>query len=277
MTAMIGTDPELFLRDGRTGGVVPGVGLIGGTKKRPRPMEGLPDGFAIQEDNVMLEFNIPPAKDVGQFSEYVEAGLDYARNFIRIKQEHLELDIGHCSRMFTHEQLSSTQARVFGCSADYNAHEQGRALPTPNPDDLIDGDHAWRFSGGHVHLGYESEIPHFVVGAFADVFLGLPSVSLDKQGIRRTLYGSAGRFRPTAHGLEYRTLSNFWIWDDSTRRQIGQRAFNLLYLLTESESNVQRLFAEIPWPDVVAAINTEDERKAADLIAYLRCDLGMDV
>ena len=277
MTAMIGADPELFLRDGRTGAVVPGVGLIGGSKDKPLPMKELAKGFALQEDNVMLEFNIPPASTAMQFSKFIQDALDYSGNFIRIKQEHLEFDVGHCSRMFSHEQLVSDQAKLFGCSADYNAHEQGRALPTPDPDALVVEDGAWRFAGGHVHFGYKSDVPHFVVGALADVYLGLPSVALDKQGIRRTLYGSAGRYRPTAHGLEYRTLSNFWIWDAHLREQIGFRALSLIDSLAGDQEALQKTFAEIPWPDVIDAINSEDEGKAADLITYLRADLRMSI
>ena len=277
MTMTIGADPELFIRDSRTGSVVPIVGLIGGTKDHPIAMEGMADGFAMQEDNVMLEFNIPASATSRRFSRNIESALDYALNFIRIKSEHLEFDVGRCSRMFTTDQLSSKQARIFGCSADFGAYEQGQPLPTPNPDDLVDGDAAWRFSGGHVHLGYDSEVPDFVVASFADIYLGLPSVALDKQGIRRTLYGSAGRFRPTPWGIEYRTLSNYWIWDGGLRTTIGNNAFMLLRLVeSKDKSALQRLYAEIPWTDVRAAINEEDFTKAADLITYLSNDLRME-
>ena len=277
MTAMIGTDPELFLRDGDTGAVVSGVGLIGGTKDEPLQMEGLAPGFAVQEDNVMMEFNIPPASNVDEFSLYVGQALEYCRSLVRTTGQSMELDIGTCSRLFNNEQLANPQAQVFGCSADFNAHEQGRALRPPNPDSLYNdaGTGAWRFAGGHVHLGYTSEVPDFVAGAMCDVYLGLPSIALDKQGIRRGLYGSAGRYRPTDHGLEYRTLSNFWIWDEGLRRDIAMRTFNLMYRLEGDMGNLQRLFAEIPWPDVQDAINTENVTKAADLITYLNRDLQM--
>ena len=60
MTATIGADPEILLRDSDY--LYRSVeGLIGGTKNAPVPIEGLPSGFGAQEDNVMLEFNIPPA------------------------------------------------------------------------------------------------------------------------------------------------------------------------------------------------------------------------
>lgn len=275
MSASIGADPELFIRDNRTGGVVPIVGLVGGTKAKPIPMIGLSEGFAVQEDNVMLEFNIPPARRATAFAGNIARAVDYVRNLIRIRSEFLELDIGYCSRVFSFEQLDTPQARLFGCSKDYNAHEQGQGLPAPSPDDLVTEGGAWRFSGGHVHLGYTSDAPDFVVGALCDLYLGLPCVALDKQGMRRTLYGSAGRYRPTTWGIEYRTLSNFWIWDERLRLSIGERTLQLINRLENDTAELQRWFAEVPWADVVKAINTEDEGMAADLIMYCSRDLGM--
>lgn len=43
-----------------------------------------------------------------------------------------------------------------------------------------------------------------------DLFLGVPSILLDKDERRRDLYGKASAYRDTTFGLEYRVLSNFW-------------------------------------------------------------------
>lgn len=271
----LGADPELFLRDERTGAATSVVGLIGGTKAAPLPMEGLATGFAVQEDNVMCEFNIPACNTSRRFSRSIGGGLDWIGELVRTSLPHHTLDVGACSRMFSAEQLENKQAMVFGCSPDFNAHRQGEACRSVKPAELVEQDGAWRFAGGHVHIGYESEAPDFVAAAFADVFLGLPSVSLDKQGIRRTLYGQAGRYRPTSYGIEYRSLSNFWIWDRRVADDIGKRAYSLGALLEGDAASLQRMYTEVPWIDVQAAINTEDEEKAADLIAYLSRDLAI--
>lgn len=273
----LGSDPELFLRDTRTGSVHSAVGLIGGTKSKPIPMDGLAEGFAMQEDNVMVEFNIPPATSGQRFARRIAEGLTHINHVVRTTGLPLELDIGACARMFQHGQLNNRQAQMFGCSPDFNAHQQGQAWPVIKAESLLNDEGGWRFAGGHVHMGYDSEIPDFVVAAFADVFLALPSVSLDQQGERRALYGQAGRYRPTEWGIEYRTLSNFWIWDQSLSRAIGDKAYCLAALIEGSMEEVQRLYAEVPWPDVQDAINTENEEKACDLITYLRNDLGMEV
>ena len=274
----LGSDPELFLRDIRTGGVVSAVGLIGGTKQAPIPMEGMPEGYAMQEDNVMVEFNVPPTSTTARFARSITSALDHINHVVRTTREDLVLDTGSCARLFRHDQLDNPQARMFGCSPDFNAHEQGQPWPRIDPELLTVGEEgAWRFAGGHVHIGYESSAPEFVAAAFADVFIGLPSVGLDKQGLRRELYGKAGRYRPTSFGIEYRTLSNFWIWDPSLAKQVGERAYRLGAMLEGDMSTLQRLYAEVPWIDVQDAINSEDLEKAADLLTFLRNDLAMEV
>ena len=53
-----------------------------------------------------------------------------------------------------------------------------------------------------------------------------------------------------------------------------ERALALGHMLEGDTGELQTMFAEVPWQDVQAAINEEDEEKAADLIAYLSQDLG---
>jgi hypothetical protein len=274
----IGADPEVFVKDSRTGGVIPVCGLLGGTKDKPIPIEELGEGYAVQEDNVMAEFNIPPCTSYQKFDKAISQALDAVANLVRTKSEHFSLDYAS-ARMFSHEMLDSAQARMFGCSADYNAHSQGEAVAAVNPRDLEQAEGAWRFAGGHVHLGYklpdEMEIPDYVVAQFADVFLGLPAVALDQQGERRNRYGQAGRFRPTAYGIEYRTLSNFWIFDAGLRQEIGHKAIQLGLLLERNFERLQPLYHEVPWMDVKTAIDTENVDLAADLLAYITNDLKL--
>jgi len=49
-----------------------------------------------------------------------------------------------------------------------------------------------------------------------DLYLGVPSVLMDKGELRKQLYGKAGAYRMKPYGVEYRTLSNFWIFSDTT-------------------------------------------------------------
>jgi hypothetical protein len=268
----IGADPELFVRDINTGGVVPICGMIGGTKSEPIPMEDRPSGYAVQEDNVMLEFNIPASSSSRHFMQSIRLGLESIANLIRIRNLPIELDYAN-ARLFSQEQLQHPQAAEFGCSPDFNGYQMGKPF-RPIEAARLGG---WRFAGGHVHLGYEgTEVPHHVVAQFCDLFLGLPSVALDKQGERRRRYGQPGRFRPTEYGIEYRTLSNFWIFEPSLARDIGARALQVCGLI-ENPKRAQEVFAQVPWADVKSAIFNEIDDLAADLVAYLRSDLHLEV
>ena len=58
----IGADPELFLINTETGKVVSSIGIIPGEKGNPYRSKDMPKGFGLEIDNILAEFNIPPAK-----------------------------------------------------------------------------------------------------------------------------------------------------------------------------------------------------------------------
>ena len=197
----IGCDPELFLKyDGKYKSA---VGLIGGSKECPLPIDK--DGHAIQEDNVTVEFNIPPADDVGAFRASIHKVLDHIRGIL----PGYELDTASAAS-FPAEELNTDKAQEFGCEPDYDAWRMCMN-DKPNAEDKN-----LRSCGGHVHVGsaIAQKKPIEVVRAM-DLFLGVPSVIKDHGELRKNLYGKAGCFRQKKFGIEYRTLSNFWIFDDS--------------------------------------------------------------
>lgn len=271
----LGTDPELFLKDDRTGGVVPACGLIGGRKGRPLNLGG---GYGLQEDNVMVEFNVPPAHTAKRFVSNVREGVERSFEHIKSKAPHLSFDDAS-ERLFSDELLNSAPGALeFGCSQDYDAYGQGAPFSSVDPDNLRDEGGAWRFAGGHIHLGYDAkfQVPNFVVASFADVFLGLPAVGIDQQPRRRGLYGAPGRFRPTSYGIEYRVLSNFWLMDSGVCQDVAVRAERLgLFMESVSEARLHKLFKEIPWADVTKAITDEDPDRAADVLAFVSTDLKL--
>jgi hypothetical protein len=86
---------------------------------------------------------------------------------------------------------------------------------------------------------------------FIDLFTAIPSVLLDpgESGkARRELYGKAGAFRYTPYGLEYRTLSNYWMADIalfSLVTGLSRFAINLsgAVLMRDKASNIMLLKA----------------------------------
>ena len=262
----LGADPEFFVASETMDGIFPEpiVGLLGGTKKKPirLPM----DGFFVQEDNVMAEYNIPPTSDAGTFQHHIVTGRRLVLD--RLRERHPETDwTAHnlSSIEFSPEQLDSPQARTFGCSPDFDAYSQGAPLQPVRPE-LVGN---WRFAGGHLHIGYKHfapDIPEFVVAAFCDAFISLEIIrhGMDVQGERRRFYGTAGRYRQTEYGIEYRTLSNQWTLASHAAEHVAMLASQLGPLLAD-EKQCRVHYNELPWLDIRNAINREDRMLAMQL------------
>lgn len=203
----IGCDPEIFLVDA-AGAYVSAIDKIGGSKAHPRPLPVLGKGYAVQEDNVAIEFNIPPAEDMSELKNNV--------NKVKLYLQEQITKMGYTfskesAAVFPLHELMHPAAQVFGCDPDFDAWKNGAINPKPKAND-------WRLRscGGHVHIGekIESESSAISLIKWMDLMAGVPSVVLDKGDQRKQLYGKRGAYRLKPYGVEYRVLSNFWIWDD---------------------------------------------------------------
>ena len=222
MPFTIGADPEVFfIKDGR---YVPAIGLVGGTKESPRRL----DIGAVQEDNVMAEFNIPPASTEEEFSKYIFQMLGVVKKIA--KETGHKVDIVPYAT-FDGELLKHPQAINIGCIPDFNAWTY-KKNPTMDADTLGN----IRVAAGHIHIGVPNPdiMPNFRtnLARACDIFLGIPSLFIDSDVTRRNFYGRAGAFRPKAYGIEYRVLSNKWIEEKYLRRWVfkqTQYAVNYAY------------------------------------------------
>lgn len=211
----VGSDPEAFLRD-KNGLLVSSIDIrLPGTKANPfKTLHG-----SIQQDNVLAEFNSIPADNLSDFIKNHKLIIDDLKDIL--KPLDLQLDF-IASALCPSEMLVHPQARMVGCSPDYNVWT-GKA----NRRADYDGNDI-RAAGGHVHISFDqavnnNEARHQMVQAL-DLVLCLPSVLLDPDTDRRKFYGKAGSFRPKDaqkerrpdpyDGIEYRSLSNFWLKDE---------------------------------------------------------------
>jgi hypothetical protein len=243
----VGADPELFFRNQEK--LISVVGILGGSKTNPYPIG---NGCAIQEDNVAAEFCIPPANDAKEFVASINFALSDINN--RAAKLGLTLAALTASGEFSKDQLNNRQARTFGCDPDFNAYT-GEPNPRPRSDNKL-----LRSAGGHVHVGTDKDIVDVV--QTLDLLLGVPSVLIDKDEERRKLYGKAGCFRPKPYGVEYRTLSNFWIWDNKTIEWVYHRVGEAISFCDEfikevSPEETQR---------IVNTINNNDKDTAELLV-----------
>ena len=243
----IGADPEFFLRN--NDGLVSAIGKIGGSKQLPREIS--PVGHAVLEDNVAVEFNIPPSTSSREFIE----NLNFVLSYLRKNIGNLSFAEGVASASFPEDELNCPEAFIFGCEPDFNAWT-GRKNKSPRADDFT-----LRSAGGHVHVG--TDLDKIQVIRAMDLYLGVPSVLLDTDTRRRQLYGKPGAFRPKEYGVEYRTLSNFWIWKDSLKEWVFRQTEKALdFVASGKEISSQSGI------DIRRAINTGNANLVKSLHAY---------
>jgi len=258
----LGCDPELFLK--QAGAFHSAFGVVTGTKDKPTPLEK----GAVQVDGMALEFNISPAENAQQFVENIGEVMKQIRSAIN---PDIEFDYSSTVHL-TEDYLKQRQpAEVeLGCDPDYNAWS-GEVNPKPEQGRPM------RTAGGHIHLGFGKdivwtenmiEVGHKIIH-LCDVFLGIPSVLVDPDVERRSMYGKAGAFRFKEYGVEYRSLSNFWI----KTPELQTWAFNqaeLAYMAFFEYDDIMKAISDY---DVQEVINNSDKESAKAIVELLGIQL----
>ena len=197
-----GSDPELMLV--KNGTFYSAIGIVPGDKDRRHKISG----HEYYYDNVLAECAIKP----GQNKKDVLAQMrDCLQKYARLVAPYKL--VPQASHDFPKLALQHRSAREIDCSPECCAYTMKQIK---HADNML-AKTTLRSAGGHIHLGtglakelYGCE---FIV-RMLDLFLGLPSIYIDHDKTaknRKKLYGQAGRFRRPKHGVEYRTLGNFWI------------------------------------------------------------------
>lgn len=211
----IGADPEFFLQ--KDGDFVSAHGLIPGTKKNPLPVEK----GAVQVDGIALEFNIDPASSYEEFQGNLDQVLGALLKMVPDFQPLQEVSV------VLSEDVKKTipkEALIIGCNSDIDAYEE-EENPTPDQDNPV------RAAGGHIHIGGiftagDTKITQWRtamrLSRLMDKYVGVYSLLWDDDTFRRQIYGKAGACRLKPYGLEYRCLSNAWLF----KRPITEFVFN---------------------------------------------------
>jgi hypothetical protein len=203
-TIMVAGDPEFFVE--QRGTIISSRGLLGGTKKKPTPLTY----GSVQEDNIMLEFNIIPAAERDEFL----ANIDNIWGEISGKLIEFDATLSRDPEVEMDDRLAYLkEAQEFGCAPDYDAW---RGCANEKPD--LDGTR-WRFAAGHIHTSVGRKMSwdeQRNCAKWMDATVGVYCTLYDHAVRRQPYYGTAGRFRPTKYakdnyGIEYRVPSNFWV------------------------------------------------------------------
>lgn len=248
-TLTIGADPELFLVDPNSGKFISSIDRIGGTKDQPFSIDG---GCAVQEDNVAVEFNIPPSKTVQEFIDSCDNALNYLT--WAAGNQGLNLMVVPSAK-FDDDQLQDARALQFGCEPDFNAWQDGKRNPRPKAKNTH-----LRSAGGHIHVGGVGDLDPKEVVRFLDWTIGVPMVLHDEDVERRQLYGRAGAYRPKSYGLEYRTPSNAWL-----AKRMHAWVFGQVHKAVADVDNGRSISKEIG-EMIQQAINTSDRKLAQELV-----------
>lgn len=262
----IGSDPEFFIVENSSNRVISSTRMIPGSKEEPISLEyELGKGFSIQKDNVLVEACVPPVLTAGEmhsnimlFKNYVEEVL--LKGAFKI--------VNMPSHTMDDSELTDDSTRVFGCSQSINAWTE-----SVNPSPTVEDNPNFRSAGGHIHISYEGHniFTNFELIKWCDLFLGVPSVLLDKDIERRKLYGKAGEMRHTSFGCEYRTLSNYWVFNP----EITEFLFQQLHKAME--------FADVEFFDdedsikIQTCINTNSKELAKELCEKFNIQINQTI
>jgi hypothetical protein len=222
-----GCDPELFLSSGGH--------IVGAERFIPR--EGLSghNGIASNKavlDGVQVELHPAPMACREQLGQCLASSFRTLKGHLKKHKYDAQVSFQGVVEVPKEElERLSAAARTLGCAPSQNIHGSPSIALSE-----ITAEYRVRSAGGHIHIGlpktkgvgYDSwkgtyKVPpapdrdHFPADRLVpllDILVGNTCVLLDRdpqQVERRKVYGRAGEYREPPHGIEYRTLSNFWL------------------------------------------------------------------
>lgn len=247
---MFGADPEFFFsKDGA---------VIGAEKVLPK--EGIP-GIII--DGVQAEFNIKPDTCRQRFSGSLRTCFLQTELLLG---KGVTADFSQTVTVTEKEMQSlSKEAQQFGCAPSKNAYQEaGLSIQDAST-------YRYRSAGGHIHLGLQVQNPEHLV-KLLDILLGNTCVLLDRDPgnvERRKVYGRAGEYRLPAHGLEYRTLSNFWLRDYKLTSFVLAMA-RFAVCVADSPEASKAVIEAVSMKDIRNAINLNDYDLAMENFLHIR-------
>lgn len=256
----IGMDPELFLRDDK-GNIVPSDQLV---PEKGMHVWGGYGKLEVVRDGVQVELHPRPhmcRANLGNELTGIIRGLIGKAAAKGLKVDFTQT-IEIPKKQFDKLPMPSKQ---LGCMPSLNVYDKNPTIKV-NPNT-----YRKRSAGGHIHIGIDKryvktpeEAPNFV--KLLDLFLGIPSVLIDRDpnaAIRRRNYGRAGEYRLPKHGIEYRTLSNYWMRDYRLMSFVTgmARLVHELFVsskITTGDLITSKIIKEVNWKAVRKAINTND-------------------
>lgn len=285
----MGSDPEFFFRkDGN---------VIGSEKVIPENGLHHMRGYGkIVRDGVQAELN-PHATMCRQTAcTNIQQVFSVLAGTLKQKKNNgVTIDISRVVDVSKQEMDTlSKKSKTFGCAASMNANiKKIDKISNITVDPTV---YLKRSAGGHLHLGYpkpyseedfDREIhvydntsakiqqarwvqgydrarnPEIII-PLLDIIVGNTCVLLDRDEgniERRKVYGKAGEYRTPAHGIEYRTPSNFWLQSPHLASMVYGLARQAVEMAVQSDDDnnyLKELKKLVSMADIEKAINNND-------------------
>lgn len=244
----LGMDPEAFLR-GSDGKII--------TSDQVIPIDDANMKRYLSRDGVQMEFHTSYFACRESGAAYLSTGMTYLKGLLAKTSS--TVDWSQVLEL-TQEEFDSLDAasRKLGCEPSLNLYDADAKVGVDQETYRI------RSAGGHIHFGVASQFDPSLGFAqcrmdqwetrmvtLCDLIIGNTCVLLDRDPLnatRRQVYGRAGEYRLPKHGLEYRTLSNFWL----ISYPMMSLVFNLAKLVySVLHSNVETLQGfDVPAPNM---------------------------
>ena len=161
--------------------------------------------------------------------------------------------------------LQTRNAQEFGCEPDFNVWTRSINNRPSATDSTL------RSAGFHIHIGYKNkseEIDEYLVKAL-DLFLSVPATIVEPDNQRKQLYGKAGAFRFKDYGVEYRSLSNYFINSDSLMKWVFDNTQTAIDFL--NQRGIDEI--EIMGKEIQEAVNNNNKVLANQIIRQFNIPL----
>jgi hypothetical protein len=274
----LGADPEAFVKKGDM--IVASETVL--------PPAGLP---GVVRDGVQVEFHPVPFTCRANLANSLAGDIKVLHNHLKRGGADYSICLTPVVELSEAEMAAlPPNARVLGCQPSLNIYDPGATVNVP-------ANYPIRSAGGHIHIGLTGHVDGRANGGYPklhtkanavriiqamDILVGNTCVLLDRdkmQPIRREVYGRAGEYRLPSYGVEYRTLSNFWLQAHPLWSLVGGLTKLVVGIFTTEEMGVyvpsgekdawgydtfhySREFS--PYDELLKRVSPEQVRKAID-------------
>lgn len=269
-----GTDPEYAVINAKTN--KPVIVNLPGTKAEPFP---LTKDVSIQADGVSAEFCVSPTKTPEEFVAIHMKAFELGRAFVKNISPDFDLKAISSAHYSMKDLQQHEHCMEFGCSPSYCVYT-GVSFEIPPASSTT-----LRTFGSHIMCGWKGDmnsIPEFYkhvenIIKSCDLFLGIPSLILDKDAERRKLYGKAGDFRVKQLNeyivLEYRSLGGFFNNEEMTAWKINNFIKALQYYI--DNPNIEEILE--CEETIRAAIDNNDTTYVNTIIKMFKVELPKSI